>query len=200
MTREQQILFNSLLGYWQSTINKFRLELEKAYPMSSGGTAAAIGEENANPITITANGFKVEISMPPYYEYLDEGVSGAKHNTNISRFKYTDKMPPIKAIRKFMLNRGITKLKPKKKKPKEAEKAGRLKRKNRPKNTRSGQKRDADYIRNAIAFLIAKSIFNKGLKPSRFYTNVINDQQQIDFEKKLLEQFDGYVLSVVKIK
>ena len=180
MTREQQILFNSLLGYWQSTINKFRLELEKAYPMSSGGTAAAIGEENANPITITANGFKVEISMPSYYEYLDEGVSGAKYNKGISRFKYTDKMPPIKAIRKFMLNRGI----------------------NAPKksNTKSGKRRDAEAIRNGIAFAIAKSIFNKGLKPSRFYTNVINDQQQIDFEKRLLEQFDGYVLSVVKIK
>jgi len=109
-------------------------------------------------------------------------------------------MPPLSAMLTFMDNRGITKLKPKKKKPKEAEKAGRLKRKNRPKNTRSGQKRDADSIRNGIAFAIAKSIFNKGLKPSRFYTNVINDQQQIDFEKKLLEQFDGYVLSVVKIK
>ena len=200
MTREQQILFNSLLGYWQSTINKFRLELEKAYPLSSGGTAAAIGEENANPITITANGFKVEISMPSYYEFLDEGVSGAKYNKGISRFKYTDKMPPLSAMLTFMDNRGITKLKPKKKKPKEAEKAGRLKRKNRPKNTKSGQKRDADSIRNAIAFAIAKSIFNKGLKPSRFYTNVINDQQQIDFEKQLLEQFDGYVLSVVRIK
>tara|TARA_R110001632_G_scaffold218014_1_gene346952 strand:- start:1211 stop:1810 length:600 start_codon:yes stop_codon:yes gene_type:complete len=199
MTKEQEQLFDYLLEYWNTVVSSFRTELERAYPMSSGGTADAIGAGNQNPITITANGFMVEISMPSYYQFLDEGVSGAKYNKGISRFKYTDKMPPLSAMLTFMDNRGITKLKPSKKKPKGAKKSSRLKRNNRPKNTRSGQKRDADSIRNAIAFAIAKSIFNKGLKPSHFYSNVINDNKILDFESKLLSEFDQYILSVVKV-
>jgi len=189
MTKEQELLFKYLLVYWQKLIDGFRLELERAYPLSSGLTAATIDEGNATPITITSNGYKVTIVMPSYYEYLDEGVSGAKYNTGRSRFKYTNKMPPISVIRKFMLNRGINSWDEiKSKNP------GRV-----YKNTRSGKKQSAEEIRNSIAFVIAKSIYNKGTEGSNFYTNVINDKSILAFENKLRERFANYVIDVVKV-
>ena len=189
MTKEQELLFKYLLVYWQKLIDGFRLELERAYPLSSGLTAATIDEGNATPITITSNGYKVTIVMPSYYEYLDEGVSGAKYNTGRSRFKYTNKMPPISVIRKFMLNRGINSW-------------DEIKSKNPGrtyKNTRSGKKQSAEEIRNSIAFVIAKSIYNKGTEGSNFYTNVINDKSILAFEEKLKARFANYVIDVVKV-
>jgi len=189
MTKEQELLFDYLLVYWQKLIDGFRLELEKAYPLSSGLTAATIDEGNATPISITSNGYKVTIIMPAHYQFLDEGVSGAKNNTGRSRFKYTNKMPPISVIRKFMLNRGINSWEDiKSKNP------GRT-----YKNTRSGKKQDAEEIRNSIAYVIAYAIWRDGTEGSKFYTNVINDKSILAFEEKLKARFANYVIDVVKI-
>tara|TARA_R110000782_G_scaffold80857_2_gene160024 strand:+ start:919 stop:1461 length:543 start_codon:yes stop_codon:yes gene_type:complete len=179
MTKEQDMLFDHLLEYWQMTVDKFRDELARIYPMSSDRTASAIGAANQNPVTLNTNGFKVEVSMPDYYEYMDEGVSGAKNNKGISRFKYTNKLPPKKAILQFMDNRGIS---------------GKSK-----SNTTSGKRRDAESIRNGIAYAIAYKIWRDGQKPTNFYSNVINDKQLLDFEAKLLEQFSDYVVSIVRV-
>jgi hypothetical protein len=67
------------------------------------------------------------------------------------------------------------------------------------KNTRSGKKQSAEEIRQSIAFVIAKSIYNKGTEGSNFYTNVINDKSILAFENKLRERFANYVIDVVKI-
>ena len=193
MTKEQEILFDYLLDYWQLLIDKFRVELERAYPGSRGDTASAIGAGNQNPISFTSSGYKVEISMPEYYEFLDEGVKGATSTytkSRSSRFKYTNKMPPRSAILRFMQHRGIKNWSDIK--PKDSSRNF--------SNTKSGKRKNAEEIRNSIAYVIAKSIYNKGLEASNFYSNVINDKQILDFEEKLLRQFEGYVVSVVKVE
>jgi hypothetical protein len=202
-------LFDSLLKYWQTIINGMVNELEDAYPLSSGATASKIGTLNENPIAITSQGFKVTISMPDYYQFLDEGVKGAKSTyskSSGSPFAYTDKMPPVDAILKFMDNRGIsdwsdikskTKLR---KKVKAAKKSGRLKRNNQRKNTRAARSAGLDSLRRSIAFVIARSIFNKGLEATNFYSNVINDPQLIKFEARLLDEFSDYVIDVVRVE
>ena len=176
----QNKLHANLDKYWQTVVDDLVQSLKDVGRYASGNTAQAIGDGNAQPVVVTASGFKITIVMPNYYEFLDEGVSGAKNNTNISRFKYTNKMPPIKAIRRFMLNRGI----------------------NAPRtsNTKSGKRQDAEKIRNGIAFAIARSIFNNGTKRTDFYTNVINDKKLLAFEQMLLTQYSNYVLEVIKLK
>jgi len=200
MTKEQELLFKYLLVYWQKLIDGFSEELKNAYPGSQGITAASIGEGNNNPITLTSNGYKVTIVMPSYYEYLDEGVSGAKNNTGISRFSYKDKgkgkngrgqkgIPPISVIRKFMLNRGINSWEDiKSKNP------GRT-----YKNTRAGKKQSAEEIRQSIGYVIAYAIWRDGTEGSKFYTNVINDKSILAFEEKLKARFANYVIDVVKV-
>ena len=173
-------LIGMLNQYWQKIVDELVQSLYDVGRVASGATAQSIGSLNTNPVTITGGGFRIQISMPKYYQYIDEGVSGAKFNQGISRFKYTNLMPPISAIRKFMLNRGITEP--------------------RSKNTKSGSRRDAEAIRNGIAYAIAKSIFEKGLKPTNFYSNVINDQELLDFETKLLEQYRRYIIDIIEIE
>lgn len=172
-------LYDSLLDYWQKIVDDLVQSLYDVGRVASGATAQSIGDLNTNLINITAQGFRVTISMPPYYEFIDEGVSGAKRNTGISRFRYKDKIPPISAIRKFMLNRGINPT---------------------PKNTKSGKKRDAEDIRNSIAYAIAYKIWSDGLQPTNFYSRVINDPQLQEFETRLLEQFSNFVIDIVRLE
>lgn len=188
---KKKYIFEELLAsYWQKIVSDLVSQLEKAYPFSEGSTARAIGEDNANLIQITSQGYLVTITMPDYYQFLDEGVSGAKRNTGISRFKYKDKgkgrggkgqkgVPNLNAIKRFMDNRGI--------------------RSSTGKNTKSGRKRDDEKTRLSLAYAIAYKIWERGLEPTNFYSSVINDNEIIEFEKKILAQYRKYILAMVDI-
>ena len=200
MNKAQSELFDSLLDYWQKVVNELTDSIEDNYKMSSGLTAESIGELNSQPIELTSQGFKVTISMPPYYQFMDEGVSGAKFNKNISRFKYKDKgkgkggrgqkgIPNITAIIGFMDNRGIKSFDDIT--PKRAFNA---------RNTKSGKKKDAQEIKRNVAFAIAYNIWKYGQEPTNFYSDVINDEQIVKLERKLLAQYQQYVIDIIRIK
>jgi len=200
MNKAQSELFDALLDYWQKVVNELTESLEDNYKMSSGLTAQRIGEFNSQPVELTTQGFKVTISMPDYYQFMDEGVSGAKFNKNISRFKYKDKgrgkggrgqkgIPNIGAILKFMDNRGIKSFEDIT--PKRAFK---------PRNTKSGKRKDAEEIKRNVAFAIAYNIWKYGQEPTNFYSDVINDEQIVKLERKLLAQFQRYVIDIVRIE
>lgn len=202
MREVQSKLLDSLDSYWQTIVDGLVAELYKAYPNSRGDTRQAIGAMNGDPISLSSQGFTVTVAMPDYYEFLDQGVHGKTSSyaeNSGSPFRYTDKMPSIKSMRQFMLNRGITKMRSRPANKTTSTKSKRkLKRGGARKNTTSGRKNDLESRLNSIAFAIAKSIFNKGTKASHFYSNVINDKQIKDFEGQLLNEFSGYVVSVVK--
>lgn len=176
----REALFKSLDSYWQTVVDELVQSLKDANRYASGNTAQAIGDGNAQPVVTTVKGFKVTIAMPDYYEFMDEGVSGAKYNKGISRFAYKDKMPPISAIRKFMAKRGID---PAKKK-----------------NTKAGKKRSDEEIRDGVAFAIARSIYEKGIQPTHFYSNVINDKKILAMEQMLLSKYSNYILDIIKVE
>ena len=178
-------LIGMLTQYWQKIIDDLVQSLYDVGRVASGQTAQSIGELNNKPLTVTANGFRIQIAMPPYYQFIDEGVSGAVNNTGISRFSYKSPFswknaPPISAIRKFMLNRGITEP--------------------RGSNTNSGKRRDAEAIRNSIAFAISYSIWKNGLDKTNFYSDVINDKELLDFESKLLDQYRKYIIDIIRVE
>lgn len=197
---KKKYIFEGLLAsYWQKIVDELVQNISKAYPFSQGGTAAAIGENKGNLIEITAQGYLVTITMPDYYQFLDEGVSGAIKNKNISRFKYKDGgkgrggkgqrgVPNLGAIRRFMLNRGINTFEDIK-----------SKRGFKGRNTKSGKKRDAEEIRQNVAYVIAYSIWKNGQEPTNFYSSVINDNEIIEFERKILAQYRKYILAMVDI-
>lgn len=87
------------------------------------------------------NSLRVYFDMADYGFFQDKGVSGTKKKYD-TPFSYTNKMPPPKAFDKWMVKKGIA----------PRNKAGKF-------QTRKG-----------LQFAIARSIFEKGIKPSLFFT------------------------------
>ena len=47
-----------------------------------------------------------------------------------------------------------------------------------------------------VAFVIARSIWAKGTKPTRFYSNVVNDRKIQILERRLMEKFSSLILDI----
>ena len=203
MTELQTKLLGSLDSYWQTIVDKLVAELYAAYPNSRGDTRMAVGAMNGDPISLTTAGFNVLIAMPDYYEFMDKGVQGTKSTyseSSGSPFKYRNKYPNIGAIRDWMYKRSITKLREGNKSATKIARPTTLKRSKRKKNTTSGRKDELESRLRLIAFLIARSIFEKGLKASNFYSNVINDKEILDFEQRLLDEFGDFITEIVRVE
>lgn len=87
------------------------------------------------------NSIGIYFDMEEYWFYQDKGVSGVKRKFN-TPFSYKSKMPPPKAFDKWTIRRGIA--------PRGA--GGKF------------------QSRKGLNFAIARSIFEKGIKPSLFFT------------------------------
>jgi len=87
------------------------------------------------------NSLRLYFDMEDYGFYQDKGVSGTKRKYN-TPFSYTNKMPPPKAFDKWIVKKGI-----------------------------APRKKDGKFTtRKGLQFAIARSIFEKGIKPSLFFT------------------------------
>ena len=92
-------------------------------------------------LNVSKNSFGLEFLMEEYGVFQDAGVSGVKKKYN-TPYSYTNKMPPPSKLDKWIVKRGIA---------------------TRDKNGK--------FIkRKSLQFLIARSIFNNGIKPSLFFT------------------------------
>ena len=87
------------------------------------------------------NSLRLYFDMEEYGFYQDKGVSGTKRKYD-TPFSYTNKMPPPKAFDKWIVKKGIA-----------------------PRN-----KEGKFTTRKGLQFAIARSIFEKGIKPSLFFT------------------------------
>ena len=94
-------------------------------------------------LTVSPNSFSLSFIMDEYGMYQDKGVSGTEKKYN-TPFKYTNKMPPIKPLADWAKFKNI-----------------RLR-------DAKGQFAKGNY--KTIGFLISRSIYRKGIKPSLFFT------------------------------
>ena len=79
--------------------------------------------------------------MEEYGVYQDKGVSGVKKKYN-TPYSYTTKMPPPSKMDKWIVKKGI-----------------------------APRDKNGKFIsRKSLQFMIARSIFNNGIKPSLFFT------------------------------
>jgi hypothetical protein len=187
-------LYDTLDDFWKQVVNDLIQSLKDVDRYASGNTAQSIGEFNTKPVEIVSNGFKITLGMFPYYEFMDEGVSGAKNNKGISRFSYKDKgkgrggrgqrgIPPIKPIRDFMFNRTIA-----------TANLEKLKRGNR-----AQRQQNIEDAQNSIAFAISYKIWRDGLKPTNFYSNVVNDALIDKFAQQILNKYSDLVFDIIVI-
>ena len=88
-----------------------------------------------------SSGFILQFLMEEYGAYQDQGVSGTKKKYK-TPFKYTTKRPPSSAFDNWTVRKGIA----------PREEGGRFTK------------------RKGLNFIIAKSIFEQGIRPSLFFT------------------------------
>lgn len=89
-----------------------------------------------------AKAVSVVFKMEDYGKYQDLGVSGIKKKYN-TPYSYTNKMPPTKAFSDWVVRKGLEGIRDEK---------GRF------------------IKRKSLQYLIARSVYNKGIKPSLFFT------------------------------
>lgn len=98
-----------------------------------------------NSLEYKIQGDKISFLSEKYGEYLDKGVKGSKSTypeSSASPFKYTNKQPPSSVFDKWSIRKGIA----------PRDKQGRF------------------VSRQSLNFLIARSIKNKGIRATLFFT------------------------------
>jgi len=87
------------------------------------------------------NSISIQFLMEDYGVFQDAGVSGKKKKYN-TPYSYKSKMPPAKAFDKWIVRKGL-----------------------------APRKSGGQFTsRKSLAFLIARSVFRNGIKPSLFFT------------------------------
>ena len=94
-------------------------------------------------VKVMPNSINVDFEMEDYGLFQDKGVSGKEKKYN-TPYSYTTKMPPVKPLSDWAQSKNI-----------------RLR-------DAQGKYKKGNY--NTIGFLIARSIYKKGIKPSLFFT------------------------------
>lgn len=133
-------------------LKQTQIELNKfaKYVIQQSRSNLSKGKKNASKelynslgyeLSVHQNSFSLGFIMEEYGMYQDRGVSGTKVKYN-TPYKYTNKMPPASAFSQWTVRKGIA----------PREKGGQFAK------------------RKGLQFAIAKSIFEKGIKPSLFFT------------------------------
>lgn len=94
-------------------------------------------------LDVRKNSFSLDLLMNEYGIYQDKGVSGTEKKYN-TKFSYKTKMPPIKPLADWAKFKNI--------------------------RLRDSKGRFAKGNYKTIGYLISRSIYKKGIKPSLFFT------------------------------
>ena len=116
-----------------------------------------------NSLEYKIQGDKISFLSEKYGEFIDKGVKGAKSTypeSSASPFKYTNKRPPSSVFDKWSVKSGIA-----------------------PRDSKG------KFIkRKSLNFIIANSIFRKGIRASMFFTKPFEEALPL-FEDEFLEGF-----------
>ena len=119
------------------------------------------------------NSFSLEFSMEDYGQFQDKGVNG-RRSAWTTPYSYKTKMPPPSSLDKWIVRKGLA-----------------------PRNNGkfTGRSINSVGFRKSIQFLIARSIFYNGIKPSLFFTKPFEDA----FKKLPNELVASYGLDVIEL-
>ena len=134
-------------------MSEFKKALEKyaKYVIQQSRSNLTKGKNNAskqlyNSLNYKIDKNKVTFESEKYGEFIDRGVRGSKHayaESQASPFKFTTKQPPSSVFEKWIKQRGI----------------------------KGRDKKTGRFITNkSLSFLIARSIKNKGIRATMFFT------------------------------
>lgn len=142
---------------------------------SNKSTSKRLYNSLKSDLKISKNSFQLDFSMEDYGEFQDKGVSGVKKKYD-TKFSYKDKQPPARALDKWIVKRGIA----------PRDKSGKF------------------INRKSLQFLIARKIYNNGIKPSLFFTKPFENEYKKLSDNLIkafgldAEQFMAYILTNYK--
>lgn len=158
----------------QEALNKFakyvvsqsKANLTRQKKNASGNLRNSLGYD----LKVSENSFSLEFIMAEYGMFIDEGVHGSKSSyleTRNSRFEFSGRFKtiPTKALDKWVVRKGI-------------------------KGTRDEKGRFID--RQSLKYVIAKSIYEKGIRASMFFTKPFEKA----FENLPQEVIEAYALDI----
>lgn len=120
---------------------------------------------------------ELDLLLNDYYKYLDEGVKGSKYSygeSASSPFAFSNKMPPFKAIAKWVGNKGIY-------------------------GVAQGKQKKASNVSKgrSLVFMIQKRIFEHGIQATGFYSKVVNEKRIEDLRDDLIDAFGEDLLKQI---
>ena len=145
----------------KSVIKQSRTNLTKKGKNVTSDLYGSLGYD----LNVSPNSFSLEFYMAEYGIFQDEGVKGAKSTyseSRNSRFNFTNKRPPSKPLADWAKARNI-----------------RLR-------DEKGKFKKGNY--KSIGYVLAKSIFEKGVKASFFFTKPF-ENAFIKLPEELIERF-----------
>ena len=157
-------------GYTYQVLNNF-----KKFVVQQSRSRLSKGKKNVNgklyksidgEVEVNPNSFSLSFSMEDYGVYQDKGVSGTKKKYN-TPFSYTSKRPPRKTLEEWISKRRF--------------------------QFRDKKGKFMSY--QSMSFLIQRSIFEKGIKPSLFFTKPFEQ----GFKKLPDEIIEAYGLDIEEL-
>ena len=157
-------------GYTYQALNAF-----KKFVIQQSRSRLTKGRKNVNKklynsldgeVKVKPNSFSLSFYMEEYGVYQDKGVSGTKKKYS-TPFSYTSKRPPRKTLEEWISKRRF--------------------------QFRDNKGRFMSY--KSMSFLIQRSIFEKGIKPSLFFTKPFEQ----GFKKLPDELIEAYGLDVEEL-
>lgn len=131
-------------------------------------------------IGVDGSSVSFKLFMEDYWKYVDEGVQGTKGGGITSQYKFKPggKRIPLDSIKKFIAARGIA--------PTQNIKKGQQLSKLRNKKLKKVIKKENKQVAlNSAAFAIGTAIKQNGIKPTYFFSDVINDELHFAIKKDL---------------
>ncbi len=157
-------------GYTYQALNAF-----KKFVIQQSRSRLTKGRKNVNKklynsidgdVKVSANSISLSFYMEDYGVFQDKGVSGTKKKYN-TPFSYTSKRPPRKTLEEWISKRRF--------------------------QFRDKNGKFISY--KSMSFLIQRSIFEKGIKPSLFFTKPFEQ----GFKKLPDELIEAYGLDVEEL-
>jgi hypothetical protein len=174
----EQETYKHLQKFRDKVIKEARKNLAQKGKNASGKLSDSIDIE----VKAMPNSIGIYFDMEEYGIYQDKGVSGVKQKYN-TPFSYKTKMPPPSKLDKWIVRRGIAP---------------------RIKGKFTGRSIKSVGFAKSIQFLIARSIYIKGIEPSLFFTKAVEtayktlpdeliEKYGLDAEKITLDALDEII-------
>lgn len=145
---QRQKISKALELFSKRVIQQSRSNLTRTNKNASKGLYDSIKSNTK----VSANSFEQSFEMADYGKFQDQGVKGAKSvypSARNSPFKYSNKRPPASVSEKWFKLKGI-----------------------KPRDKKTGK-----FITNrSLSFMIANSVYSKGIKGSLFFTRPFENE------------------------